>query len=364
MLAVVGCKDPFDPPVSSDKVGYLSVDGNINVTDSLAEVNLTRAQTLSSKEESQKVTDATVTIEDSSGNVYALANEGNGLYRLTKVVFDFQVTYRLRISTSNNKKYSSSFIPLSKTPPIDTIKWSPAEDGIGISLSSKGNGNDSPYYYWKFVETWEYHSEIPSYLKLVDGKVFPRNPDEQINVCWQTLSSDQILIQSTAGLSKNEVTDFQLTFIPVGSPKLLQRYSLLVQQYSLTKEAYNFQKQLQSTTENLGGLFDPLPFKVLGNIVNEDDPGESVLGYFYASTVSSRRIFIRYDQLPGYLRRAPESLDCKIENVPIASIPPNSNATNIIGSYGVPITLGYTFSSTACVDCRYSGGTTTRPSFW
>ncbi len=51
--------------------------------------------------------------------------------------------------------------------------------------------------------------------------------------------------------------------------------------------------------ENAGTLFDPTPTAIPGNIYCIDNPEEPVLGYFEASGVSTRRVFINRDLMPS-----------------------------------------------------------------
>ena len=41
-----------------------------------------------------------------------------------------------------------------------------------------------------------------------------------------------------------------------------------------------------------GGLYNTQPELIHGNLYNETNPNEEILGYFYASSVKSKRIFI------------------------------------------------------------------------
>jgi hypothetical protein len=71
------------------------------------------------------------------------------------------------------------------------------------------------------------------------------------------------------------------------------KYSILVNQYSLNEDEFNYWENLQDITDNAGGLYDVAPMVIQSNIYNIDDPGETVLGYFSASAVSWKRIFIK-----------------------------------------------------------------------
>ena len=138
-----------------------------------------------------------------------------------------------------------------------------------------------------------------------------------------------------------------------------------MQQTSLTEDAYRFWDQLQKTTQNLGGLFDPLPSQVKGNIVNENNSEEIVLGYFSGGTVETKRIFISSLNLPEYLQlQSIPTFECNLTNIPFNRIPERAKSLVIVQSYGTPLTVGYSFGYPECVDCRIQGGTTTAPTFW
>ncbi len=364
ILLVGGCKDPFVPPASSDPQGYMAVDGYINASDSSATVMLTHAINLSSQS-FPTIDDALVFVEDENGISYQIPYDSNGIYGQKRIPFDLTKKYRLKIELSNQKRYSSEFEAISQVPSIDSLWWEPVKEGISIKLNSHGTEEDSRFYTWRFVETWLYHSALQTFLDVVNDVVVPRNYEDQIYWCWKSVNSTQILLKSTEGLSQNLVNDFQIAFLPAGTDKLLQEYSILVQQYAMSEKAYTFRSELKKTTENLGGLFDPLPFKVLGNITNINDPDEIVLGYFSAVTVSEKRIFIPYYKLPGYMQdiNLPD-IDCKAVAIPFADIPNRDKSLIPFADYGQPVTLGYLFASRECVDCRESGGTKNRPSFW
>lgn len=143
------------------------------------------------------------------------------------------------------------------------------------------------------------------------------------------------------------------------------RYSILVKQRALTKEAYTYYDKLKKTTENLGGLFDPQPGQVTGNIKNLSNPGEVVLGYFSGGSEVSERIFIKVNELPLNIRHYQQEGNCYQDTVLVEQLVGLSGGYNLINGVYEQITLvGYTFSSQGCTDCRKMGGTLTKPDFW
>jgi hypothetical protein len=183
-------------------------------------------------------------------------------------------------------------------------------------------------------------------------------------VCWDHSISTKVLVTATSKNSQDVVSDFPLAFIPKGSKKVSRLYSILVQQRALDENAYNYWLNLQKTTENLGGLFDPLPSAVTGNIRSTSNSREPVLGYFAGGEVQEKRLYINHEELPSHLRTV-DRIDCNLDSVRVGEF---RNFTNypvyIFSSYGTPGTIGYTVASGECLDCRESGGVLQRPSFW
>lgn len=364
LLMGVSCKDPFEPPVTADQVSFLAVDGQINSTDSSAVVKLSKAVKLSSSGSFPEVNDATVSVEDEDGLAYPLPFLKQGIYQQTGLVFNASKKYRVRITTADGKNYSSSLVKLLATPEIDSVRWQPASDGVGIFVSSRQDSEASRFYRWSFDETWQYTSTFASALEISNEVVGLRYPNHQTYNCWMNNRSTDILIKSTDLYGTNAVNDFKLAFLAKGSPKLYIEYSTLVKQMSITEEAYNFWDQLKKATQSTGGLFDPIPSQVFGNLRSENDPGEIVLGFFSASSVTTKRIFIHIYDLPASLRTGAAEKNCKTTFVPFARFSTRDKSLEIISTYGQPVTIGYTFSTKDCVDCRFQGGTNVRPSFW
>jgi hypothetical protein len=249
------------------------------------------------------------------------------------------------------------------TPAIDSVTWGKSlkENGLSIYANTHDPSGQAQYYQWTFVETWEYSAGHSSFYKIRKGKVVPQ--DEAISRCWLSKPSTEILIASTTHLSQNAVRNFELTFIPVASSKLYITYSIEVEQRALSKEAYDFSVQLKKTTESLGSLFDPLPSQVIGNIKNKNDASQPVLGYFTGGSVTKRRIFINFSQLPRELREV-KSRSCPLELLPVAAIPSTSDM-NLVSAEGSPVVVGYLYSGySGCMDCRDDGGVNVRPTYW
>jgi hypothetical protein len=366
LIFSISCVEPFDPPVQDAEVNFLVVDSYLNTTTGHASVKLSRASVLHEVTATLPELAANVSIEDNSGNTYPLNELGLGAYELIDAGLTvLSRQYRIYIRSSDGKEHRSAFVTPTITPPIDSVNWVPKADGVQIVVDTHDETAQSRYYRWDFVETWEYKAPLSSDFKLVNGAPKYREPEEQIYVCYRSLPSTPINTTSTVRLSEDRVSDYELTFLPRGTQKLSVRYSVLVKQYALSRTAFDYWEQLKNTTESLGGLFDPQPGKVSGNISNINDPDDIVLGFFDAGSIQEKRIFIRFVDLPSHLKSSIGSAECIEESIgvaEVATLPSFYLITSQI-TQGI-VVVGYRYTTIPCADCRYQGGSVVKPDFW
>ena len=362
ILVITNCVEPYQAPFSNTETNILVVDGFINTTTNSALVRLSRSIALSRPQQFPAEVKAAVSIESEDGVKYQLVEKSGGNYEITGLNLSAAKKYRLLILTQNGSQYQSDYINLNTSPILDAVSWTPEETGVTVRADAHDPGGLVKYYKWNYAETWEYTSNYESVYKIVKNAAVTRKPEDAIFKCWNTELSSKILIASTSRLSEAVVSKFALTFLPVGTIKLSRKYSILVQLRGVREEEFNYWQQLQKTNENLGGLFDPLPSQVAGNIHNSVDPSDVVLGYFSAAGMQEKRIFISYAELPIYLHTVNRPL-CLQDTLLAAEIKTHLSAL-LISSYGSPTIIGYTTASNECIDCRESGGTLTKPAFW
>jgi hypothetical protein len=357
------------------------IEGVVNTTDAVATVRLTHPIVLNSEDEVDPETGATVTIHSENGRTYLLAETSPGNYTLTGLDIKPGVFCHLTVSTRNGGKYESEVVEMKQTPPIDSVYFNYTSDGVEVLVDTHDPSGKSQYYEWKFDETWEYVAPYVSFLKVVPGgemgqSVIRREPDDFAYRCWRTIPSTQITIGTTDQLAADIVSRKQLVFIPVGSQKVSIRYSVLVKQRALTEEEYIYLTQLQETTESLGGLFDPQPAQVYGNIKKISENGATAIGYFSGGSYDQQRAFQDHNDLPPVLMVPPPRPDCTIDTVcyfpksysPIRCVTDLTNlplTENVVGEIWMGITLvGFTTTYPECADCRKQGGILKRPAFW
>ena len=357
LFIVVACREEYQPAVTKQNPNYLVVEGIINPDSTTVTLSLTRA--LNDTVTFIPQPNAIVYIQGQRGSQYLMSNKNNGNYTTGKLPLDLTDKYRLKI-TESGLQFESDYVDFERTPPIDSLSWSQNTD-VSITLNTHDPSNNTRYYRWEFEETWEVHSYYDTNLGYVNGQVIFRDTSQLTNICYNTAASTEILLGTSAQLSNDVIAYAPITTIPDGSEKLNVRYSILVKQYALTKAAYEFWQLLRRNTNQVGGLFDAQPSQLIGNLHCITNPSEPVIGYVGASTVETKRIFIRRGELNGW-NYASEAFVCTPKII-TDSIQYYLSDTTMAPAYFIS-GGALAIAKKVCVDCRRHGGTTTKPSFW
>lgn len=376
VLFTNGCIDVYTPPEIQNGEGYLVVEGFLNASDRSCSIKLSRTIPLTSTDKPEPVINATVVIEDENNVRKILSGGDDGRYSVSEVDIDLRIKYRIRI-TIDGKEYLSEFVPVTEAPPIDEIKWAVEGDHIQFYIDSHNPEAGTRYYRWEYTETWLYTSAFSSLYKLENGVIVERTRPQELYYCWKTAPSHDIFVGSTAKLVEDAIVDNSLHRIEIVSPKVKERYSVLVTQYSLTKEGYEYWIQMRDNTQGTGTFYDEQPSRIKGNIYASDNSSEPVLGYFGAYSIQQKRIFIERPDIPiPGLSYETDYQHCRADTLLLADVPDFLGPELIIDELievfppgtggGPPVEkkLGYLISTPYCIDCRLSGGTLDKPDFW
>jgi hypothetical protein len=371
LFAMVGCLDPYSPPVKASEVNILVVDGLLDTSEGMANVTLSRGVSLALPDSFPRVQNAFVAIEDSRGNVYPLTEGDSGRYRGSDIPILADAQYRLNVLTQENDLYHSEFVTPLDTPPIDSVTWVTDDDILTIRVNAHDPTAVIKHYRWSFDETWNYHAPTISLYKVVEKSIVAREPQDITFYCWRTQASSSILIGSTDRLSESIISQVPIQHIRAGSQKFQILYSILVRQMAISAEEYTYLDQLKKTTESIGGLFDPQPGQVTGNVARVNAGSPIAVGYFSASHAVSTRIFIPTTKLPRQFLEIWPPLGCFPPDT--VCITPRAyvciiNASDLTEGYTLGLELddgaGYTLTNPFCSDCRLAGGVLEKPDFW
>lgn len=357
MTFIYGCIEPFSPPEVNSDERYLVVDGFLNVGNDTSKIELRHSQNTNETAAMIAETGAKLSVSGEKGEKYDFVETKNGMYILPPVNVSLSGKYHLSIKTRDGKEYVSEDVPVVVTPAIDSVTYNYDQDrdAMVIKVNTHDPTNKARFYKWKFEETYQYRTAYYSGLEvdLIKKEIVSRKED--ISMCYQTVSSTNIMLGSTIKLSSDEIRQLPLNIVEIGTNKFYIKYSILVKQYGLSRAGFEYWTDLAKTTQGTGSLFDPLPSQVTGNIKSTTNPKELIFGFFSASTVATKRIFIS----PG-LGTYPR---CVAPDTILVS-DAIKNPSGLLISYAPEQPNKVLQTSGYCADCRTQGGTIVKPSFW
>jgi len=381
-IATIACKKPISLAPVAKVTSYLVVDGNISSGDSTT-ITLSRTVALDSNSRTNPEPGATVVVESASGTSYKLTGRPNGTYISAPLNLGANEKYCLKITTANGSRYASDFVPVKNSPAIDSIHTYITANGLQIGLDTHDAGGTSRYYRWEYTETFQIQSAFLSVIIVKQKLDFPRRPPDfqyeraapadMIYNCWRSDTSGTIITGTTAKLGVDKVSNAPIALVASDSEKFKFRYSILVKQYAITTDAFNYFELLKKNTEQIGGIFDPQPSELTGNLHCITNLNEPVIGFITAGQVTQKRIFINKTDLPASWVAVTPYDGCVLNTLlyarPLALHPDQSvnEVDNLIYS-GLQLTVdyapgGYASSTPVCVDCTLRG-TNIKPSFW
>jgi hypothetical protein len=366
------CVEPFSPSVKK-YTDIIVIDGTLTDEPGIQKVTVSRTSSLN---DSAYIPESgcTVTILDGQGNIYDLNGDGNGNYtsEFTSDQLQHGTSYMLRVIDNRGDVFESDFQELLQPPTIDSVtaqyqpkytaEYPEGLNGCQFFVNTSGKSGQTRYYRWSMQETWEYHS-IYKVGAMWDG-VLHENYffKENRTTCWMTKEVPGIFTATTRDMEGGVLRNFKLNYVSTESDRLKFRYSLLVREYSLSAEAYEFWSGLEKQTQQTGGLYESQPYMITGNITCVSNPDRIALGFFSASGVSKKRIFVDPSPYPV------TDISCFSDTIrglgDLTVYPPSAYPVYM---YYFILPSGWLMkvaSNQRCFDCLKRGGTNVKPDFW
>ncbi len=260
----------------------LVVDGWITNEPINQQIRLTESSTYFDNSPAKPVLNATVTIIDDKGRVFAFKDlKNNGYYVWQPATAKDTLgrvggKYLLNIKTGTEEYRSLSQI--NRVPKIDSISYY-------FDKSSPRNGEDSPKE--------GYQTEFFARDFVGDGDCYWAKSYKGTKLFSEP---SQILPIYDGAFSPGAATDGLQFIRPIrqsinGRRLALAGDTIRVDLLSITLEGFFFLQQVQQASQN-GGLFAVPQSNIISNIANVDPNGRKPLGFFGSSAVSTLQTIV------------------------------------------------------------------------
>lgn len=291
------CEDKLDVKVD-DLTPRLVVEGYISDGDKPVEVLLTYTTSYGYNFAVPKVSGAIVCLFDNEGNCTDLREVEEGVYSSAGSQLEVKVggSYAIEISLPNGRNYVSSPEMVQEPLGIDSAYFEYfkreeyGRNGTVELVPSVQFFADIPnpldeqnYLLWKWNGTYEY---LPPLMSI------PKS-------CWilEEGMYSRFNLFGDENMETSQVRGLKIDYLDVDY-RFNIKFVLEIQQYTIGAEAYNYFKSLKHQLDRSGSIFDPSPYRVVGNISNKNDPEEIVLGYFYAASLSKKHLRVKRVDIP------------------------------------------------------------------
>ena len=301
---ILGCLSPIDFPVQN-RGGQLVISGQIST---LADRNLVQVGITADTERLPfPVSGATVILRDDFGNAFPYSEQFDkpGDYLLTHVAGVTGRSYFIEVTLEDGSMYRSAPEKMPGPTIIDSLFYEVVNEDV---VDGEGTITNQD-----FVKTYIKARLLPS-----ESELFVKWTTEETFILTPTDFPDTFAIMPPPCFIQQNVDPQQVILFDgrvVSSPSLqkqqvgsrivdwsfLEKHYFTVYQSSLTMAAFSYWSKVKTIANPVNFLFDPPPGNLIGNIINEADPSEKILGYFQAVNQTFDRVFLLPADLPRSL---------------------------------------------------------------
>ncbi|WP_068416142.1 DUF4249 domain-containing protein [Roseivirga echinicomitans] len=217
-------------------------------------------------------------------------------------------SYALFITTSEGKKYQSSFEKLVQAPEISEIynrfaleatdQKDGAIPGVQFYIDVKDADQSTQFYRYEWTDA---HQIIVPHIKMWQAnevrvgvsKEYELTPFvEDVRECYRENRFDDLILATSVNNINGELSEIPVSFSPSKDFSVTTMYSIEITQRAISPQAYVYYRKIKLFNESNGSLFDKQQGVIVGNIKPIDSQDEQVLGYFEVAGASSKRVFL------------------------------------------------------------------------
>lgn len=275
-----------------------------------------------------------VKLYDDEGNTEQLVELNDGTYA-TEGLIRGKVghSYHIELQTPDGKTFESESEKINPVGEVESIRYEfeartadgefgdARADVFNIYIDADGGTSDENYFRWKYTGTYKVLTN-PELRRIwsegfllsdplpcsgyvvapgLGGGVLDKVAECTCCTCWANQYEAQPLLSDVQFAVNNKYKNVKVAEVPITSATFYDKYLIEVEQMSLTREAFEFFKLVRAQIEGAKSLFQPPSGELKGNIkaTNSTDP---VVGLFWATSVTSKSIFINRSEVPYNLQ--------------------------------------------------------------
>lgn len=302
-ILVASCTEPFEVDID-DFESLLVVEGFVSTENAVQSIKLTKTARYGSIFEGidsriQPEENAIVIVRDDLGNNTTFFETEPGIYE-SDGAFSAIVgrSYNLLVELSNGDSYIS--LPETVTEPVAiesldyefAVKFGANDEqrtGFDLNVNFTDDADRDNFYLWRMAGVHEFLTFPDRHVTPVPPPGFGlmETPKDCCATCWRIEDFDSDITVANDNLFDGNSLSENVLFVQDNGLRFSQgNYLVSVRQYSLSSDAYDFLSLVANQIGIDGDIFDPPPATIRGNMISLTNPGEDVIGYFWAASVA------------------------------------------------------------------------------
>ena len=314
-VTFAGCIEPFEADIKGEDK-RLVVNGLITNEPGPYTVKLNKTYHYGEYfgEADPSVSGATLTISDDAGNSETLTEAKPGTYitQSNGIRGVIGRKYTLRIKLKNGQQYVSSAEILRAVPDIKAVSKKLVQiheidnqgtevvtNALEIQVDAQDPASEKNYYRWDWTGTFEVITQPEDFTTIDPRTGLPvKKPKPCCSQCWVTKHNNNINVAEDRLFDGNLLAGHKVAVVPATPFYLASRYHIEIRQYSLSQAAYDFWQMVDMQSSGNGSVQDPAPANAVSNIKSAGGTEEPVYGFFGASAIVRKQLFIEKKDVP------------------------------------------------------------------
>ncbi len=329
IIVLDSCIDRFEYE-ASDTPYQLVVDGFISDAPGPYTISLSRTRKLLDFYPQQAVSAQSVTLFDADGNSEVLTEKEAGTFQTSANGIRGVIgkSYYIRIETKDGKIFESIPEKMEPAGTVDSIYYEfqkhLSEDNrisysFKIFMDSHGVAESSNKFLWKLTGIYRVITSPDLHIYFessAGGLIIRKDPrpcsgailNRQTNAlsqvtpceccqCWASLVDVTPKVSDEQISANNIFRGVNVGSIPVEFWPFWDKTQVKVEQLSLSKNAFDFWKTIEDQQEGATSLFQPAAGKIISNVIHKNGT-EKTQGFFYATAIVRKSIFISTKEIP------------------------------------------------------------------
>lgn len=315
LSTLTGCIDEYEADIAAEDANLLVVEGTI-CANSENKFTLSWTDPLTGEYTPQWAMSAKISVRGTDGTEYPTEG-GYGYYTCQLGNLNPDVEYYLHIEVGDDIYESIPQKPLPTEKIADVRGTQETEESnieVLVTPAEPTDNSKVNYYSWTYKETWEVHPDYTTvYYYDRDAKTAKMNGKQFPERGWKDETSSTVMIGSSTSYQNQHIERLKLYEIERTSQRMFYRYSGLIRQRAISKGEYEYEMARLQASEDMGGLFTPLPSALPTNIRCLTGK-KHVIGYIGCSLNTSEYRFFMNRKDYSIYRKAYGDLRLWVEN--------------------------------------------------